>query len=162
MINWSQQPRDVANLFNPAFMGELARRTGTGYRGESGVGIPTVLVFLAAPLAFYPDARRTLNHRNYRSLHTWVVENPEVRISLARRVSALSPHVRLGLAFALAHRTLAIEDDGTILVLPRRRRSGPLPEIESRDFFSSAEKIGRLFARVQQPFNIFLTLGLEP
>ena len=159
MISWSDQPAIAANLFNPAFFGEMIRRLSDAYVSESGREMPFVFAFLAPPLALYPDSNRTLKARSYDYLHTWVTANPGIRITLARRCRELAPHVRLGMMFAIAHEAIEISQTGGIRPL-KRPKGYHKPAIDSSQYFVRCRTLGRWLARVDQVSNVFLMLGL--
>ena len=160
-MGWSDPP-EAANLFNPAFFGEVARRVSESYTEECESNMPIILAFLATPLVVYRDTRQTLNPRKYSYLHTWSIANPHVRIGLARRVDELKPYIRLGLAFAIRHRSIVIDEAGAIRVLPRTLSKKRLPKIDSSDYFKGAKTLGRWLARTDRLADIFVMLGMRP
>jgi len=57
MIPWEHRPIEVANLFNPAFCGEVIRRCGAGYSAKLQTGMPYALAFLVLPIVLHPATR---------------------------------------------------------------------------------------------------------
>lgn len=159
MIDWARTSPIVANLYNPAFLGELIRRVGEAYRKECARDLPLALSFLAIPLVIYPDSRGTLKARSYRYLHSWAIDNPQIRVHFARRCGELAPYIRLALAFAVAHRAIAIAPGGGLRPL-RRPRGASVPALETSDYFVACQTIGRWLARVEIESNIFIMLGV--
>ncbi len=159
MIDWRRTSPIVANMYNPAFLGELIRRVAEAYRKECARDLPLMLAFLALPLILYPDTRGTLRPRSYRYLHSWAVDNPQVRVHFTRRCRELAPYIRLALAFAITHRALAVEASGGIRPLRRPRGVAAL-RLESADYFSSCQTIGRWLARAELDSNSFIMLGV--
>lgn len=160
MIDWHREPMATRHQFNPAFIAELVRRTCGGYVEAAGP-MPFALAFLAVPLVVYPDSRSTLNGASDTQLHTWITKHPGVRVSLAPRVRALTPYIRLGIAFGLTHRALGLTDRGELTVLRRVKAKGaPTPAIDASDYMRGARTLGRWFGRVGEPSNVFLMLGL--
>lgn len=161
MIDWYEQPRDVANLYNPAFIGETVRRAAHAYKVQGKRGMPMHLAFILTPLVLYTDSRSTVKAASHSYLHSWITAHPELRISLARRIIEITPYTRLGVAFSIKHASLALAGDGTLVVKPRRRVKDQ-PDLDTLDYFVAARTLGRWFARVDQDFNIYLMLGIRP
>ncbi|SEI66255.1 hypothetical protein SAMN04488058_101275 [Deinococcus reticulitermitis] len=162
MINWNREPVATRHQFNPAFIAELVRHTCVGH-GKAAGAMPFALAFLAVPLVMYPDSRGTINGASDTQLHTWITKHPAARISLAPRVRALVPYVRLGVAFGLTQRALSLDERGQLIVVRRvKTRGAPTPAIEASDYMKGARTLGRWFGRVGEPSNVFLMLGLTP
>jgi hypothetical protein len=130
VIDWARTSPIIANMYNPAYLGELIRRVAEAYRKECACDLPLMLAFLALPLVLYPDSRATLRAR-----------------------------IRLAIAFAVAHRALMIEEGGGLRPR-RRPRGASVPRLESSDTFSSCQTIGRWLARAELESNIFIMLGV--
>lgn len=160
MINWYDQSRDVANLFNPAFLAELVRNTAQAYRSEKKQDMPVHLAFISTPLILYTDSRSAIKGRSFSYLHTWVAAHPHLRIRLARRINEIAPYVRLSIAFALKHSSFHLTDAGRLEI--KRRRAKDAPNFSQVNYFTAARTLGKWFARVDQEFNIYLMLGIKP
>jgi hypothetical protein len=163
VIDWESLPPDVASMFNPAFIGEIIRRTGQAYEEEAAKPMPFILAFLAVPLLIFSDTRNTLEARRHRQLHSWIQMHPEVRVQLALKARELAPYVRQAMAFAINYKSLQLTEQGEISVLPRIKKRGVrvLP-INSSDYMTKAGVLGKLFGRVDQDHNIFVMLGVRP
>lgn len=133
-----------------------------GYAEESGDGLPLVLAFVALPLLLYRDSRTSLTARRYRSFRTWLDETPEVRVALGERSRELQAFVRLGVAFALQHRAVRLDEGGTLYAQPRARarRGAQLPK--DAEHFKAAFVLGRLLRQGGQLHNVFIALGVRP
>lgn len=163
MISWHTQPYDVANVYNPAFIGELLRMCAAGYADDSGEGMPLVLAFVALPLLLYKDSRSSLMAKRYRYFRTWLDETPEVRVALAERARELRTFVQLGVAFALQHQAIRLDGEGELHAQPRAKptRKGIRPPKDA-EHFKAAYALGRLLRQGGQLHNVFIALGVRP
>lgn len=82
MTVWEERPIEVANLFNPAFCGEIVRLCVKSYVDETGRGFPYILSFLVLPTLMYNDTRATMAARKYTFLYNWLQEHPALSLKL--------------------------------------------------------------------------------
>lgn len=163
MIDWDQQPSDVANVYNPAFIGELLRLCAETYVQEHDQGFPLILAYVALPLLLFKDSRQSLVTKRYKTFRAWLDHHPEVRVTLGERARALHPFVRLAVVFAVQHRALTLNAEGLLEPLPRPRTAAPLVKrLKASEHSSPAQHLGRLLAQGGQLHNVFIALGVRP
>lgn len=162
---WRDRPRDEANLFNPAFLGQLVERAAYGHRERSPDGLPWVLTFLALPVVLHKPTRDALPANVNTSMAAWTRDNTLLVASLPERARSLRPHVTEALLFSLAHGVVR-HDEGTLLSGARARRKSTDPRRDpTEDFRACTTKagfFGRWCAVSGLPATVFALWGVRP
>jgi hypothetical protein len=96
------------------------------------------------------------------SLHTWLQENPELRVGLAERVQRFGSYSYEALAFLSTTDKIVVSDGRVKLV----RYSTP-PSLGGRDdevaeIFRKGSVVGRWFGEAGPPQNVYTMLGIRP
>lgn len=159
MTPWTERPRDVANLLNPAFCGAVLVQAAKGYDAAVDKPLPWPLAFLVLPVVLHRRTRDVLGSRA-RQFHVWLQQHPEVRIDFAERARKLVPVAREALTFVLQRRAL-LPTRGRLRVPPplgRVRR----PRGEPADCLRKAELLGRLYGRAGGVASIYMMWGVRP
>lgn len=160
MQTWDERSSEVANLLNPAFCGEILRRSIVGYQKYGSSRMPFVLTFLILPMILHESTRAKISLTKRPTLHIWVNENPQIRIGFAERTRSLNDFTRESLIFLMSHEELAIEQDGRIVAfkeLARNAKSGDINEI-----FQKSETFGKMLAKSGSVSTVFSLLGVRP
>lgn len=163
MTVWEERPVEVANLFNPAFCGEIIRLCTKAYVKEANQGFPYLLAFLVLPILMYDNTRATMEARRYTYLYNWVQDYPYLRVDFAIRVRELIPITQEALAFLLQLEALALDDEGCLVARRYRRRGvSSQEEAQIKDFYNKAELLGKWFARAGDVRTIYAIWGVQP
>ncbi len=162
MRSWESRPTEVANLFNPAFCGEIIRICVKSYTRESNKPFPYLLVFLILPILLYNDVRQTMKG-SYSYLNNWLQKNIEVRINFAQRTRALVPITQESIAFLLQLGLLNLNQDGDLEASKFRKHSTKSQnEFPISDFYEKSDLLGKWFARVGDIRSIYIMWGIQP
>ena len=165
MKSWEQRPIEVANLFNPAFCGEIIRICVKSYVKETDQAFPYLLTFLVLPIILYDNTRKSMapDGRRYSFLHHWLQDYPYLRIHFAERVRELIPITQESLTFLVQLQLLSLNENGTLETIEYRRR---IPESQRtdpiKDFYHKAEILGKWFARAGDLKTIYIMWGIQP
>lgn len=160
-----ERPQEEAYLFNPAFLGLVLWSTGTGYREQTGKGIPFELAFVALPLSLHKGTREALPHSIRTSLAAWLEGNTDLRVGFPERARGLAPFVREAILFGSAHGLLAVDERGQLLAPPMQH---PLKHYlseateEVRNCILRAEFVGRWFGVSGTGTTIMSLWGVTP
>ena len=153
---------EVAALFNPAFMGLVARRAVEGATIEGSNGLPLELVIVSSGIAVAQDLRQSLTMTTATHFTSWLVANPEVGVLSAQRIAAIAPLARAGILFALQHDLVVLE--GSNLVLgehgPTKKVSASSSEVANIQ--KAAIYLGRWLSRQGKPSYVLALLGVTP
>ncbi len=162
MKKWEHRPIEEANLFNPAFCGELLRRAIANYNATSQSEFPYPLSFLVLPIILHRQTREAISPNN-RQLHVWLQNNQSVRVGFAERTRSLVPITNEALVFLLQVNSAVVSEMANIRLLsPPRTINNSYGDEEVRDCFKKAGIVGRWFARAGSAGNIYTMWGVKP
>lgn len=161
-LAWEDRPTEVANLYNPAFGGELLYRAVGSYFRTGGTAMPFVLAFLVLPLALHSSTRERLPKRADAAFGSWVADHREILIDVPHRARTLRPITRESIIFMTQLQVLAI-DRGLI---PGQSRITLPRSLVSTDEVSAARRacsfVGRWFAEQSSTSFVLQSFGLRP
>ena len=154
-----------ANHFNPAYCGALIYEFVRAYKKAKGVAAPFALVFCALPIALHPATRDRLPRSIATRLFPWLQNNHDVRVGFAERARNLTPYVRQAFCYAVARRAIEFNDDGLVIVGPKRASFTPTAlaatTTEIRDTVRAIRKIARWFAAAGDTSTILAAWGIR-
>lgn len=161
-VNPSETRRtESAHLLNPAFCGELLRRSIRTHNAVSPRLIPFPLLFLVLPIALHGQTRESISATTKEQMHVWLQTHQSVRIGFAERARDLVPMTREAIAFLLQIGAIAVDDRAGVRLTRYVARNVPVsPEIT--DCYKKAEILGRWFARAGAPTAIYTMWGVKP
>jgi hypothetical protein len=163
MIPWEKRPVEISNLLNPAFCGEVLRHCIIKYQADSSRPFPYSLLFLVLPIALHRKTRESMPTSARKQMHSWLMENQEIRIGFAERAKNLIQITRETVAFLLQVGTLRMNKQGFLIVPTYRPRSISGQNIgEIHDCYKKAEIVGQWFSRVGSPATIYIMWGVKP
>lgn len=157
------RPIEERALFNAAFLALLVRRaTDEHERRSGGRPFPTMLAYLALPLALHGPTRRQLPSNVTAQMGEWIHAHPDAAAGLGDRARALRPLVSAGLRLGLAQGVLTA-DAGALRAnaLPRRPR-GMARSTEVDQCIDKAGFLGRWFSEQPDPVTTLALWGLRP
>ena len=165
MKTWAERPTELAYLFNPAFCGWALREAFEGYASVRPAGMPLPLAFLILPIVLHRETRERVPRAVTTTLHVWLQEHPEARVTFAERARELATFTREALIFLGSLGQLRVADDGAVLAhgklgrgkAPLLRESQELGEI-----LAAAKFAGRWFAHAGEPATVFQMWGVCP
>ena len=163
MIPWEERPVEIANLFNPAFCGEVLRRSINFYQQTNSLPFPYPLTFLVLPIILHRDTRERLSSRQRLTLHAWLQRNPVLKIGFAERASELIPITKEAIIFLLQVDAVRFDEQAGLISQPYKSVSiTGQDKGEIADCYRKAEIIGRLFARAGTVTTVYAMWGVRP
>jgi hypothetical protein len=163
MISWHRRPVEIANLLNPAFCGEIIRRSAQAYQEISSKAFPYPLAFLILPIVLHKRTRELIAMKRRKLLHVWLEDNPEVKIGFAERAAEFVPLTKEALIFMLQMNVMTIETNAMLKILPFKKVTVQgLENQEIADCYRQAEFVGRWFARGGTIETIYIMWGVRP
>jgi hypothetical protein len=156
-------PVEELALFNPAFLALMLRRAAEEHETRSqGRALPTVLCYLAAPLALHGPTRRALPGNVRAQMGEWIRSHPEASLGLGGRARALRPLVSDGLRLGLAHGLISADGPGLRARQLERRPRGMARTDEVQECIEKAGFLGRWFSEQPDPITTLALWGLRP
>lgn len=161
VTSWETRRTESAQLLNPAFCGELLRRSIRTHNAVSPRLIPFPLLFLTLPIVLHRQTRESISATTKEQMHVWLQNHQSMRIGFADRARDLVPITREAIAFLLQIGAIAVDDRAGIRLTRYVARNVPVsPEIT--DCYKKAEILGRWFARAGAPAAIYTMWGVKP
>ncbi len=111
--SWEQRPEITAHLLNPAFCGRVLYEAFKGYKSESKGNFPFALAFFILPIILHKSTREKIPSSR-KTLHAWVEENNQIKISFPQRAKSLNPFTREAIMFLISYNAVSIDDEETL------------------------------------------------
>jgi len=162
--NWEDRSVITANLLNPAFCGEVIRRTVTSFNeNEKGLAMPFVLTFLILPIVLHKRTRQKMPVKSTTYFHSWVEENEAVFIGFADRAKQMMPFTREAISFMMVQEALTVDQEGLVYAA-RYRKATPKGQNtdEINEIYKKAELLGKWLRLTGNPQTIFMFLKIRP
>lgn len=161
---WQERPREVANLFNPAFTALLLAKTLASYAGSEPPGMPIALSYLVLPIILHPDTREALPRTASTTMYGWIAENAHLKAVFPGRARKSIPFTQEAIRFGIMYGKLAVA--GPSLVIGARKfalnAAPPDATDEVKVCLQKAAFLGRWFATADSPPTILATWGIQP
>jgi hypothetical protein len=162
MKPWSQRPREVRNLFNPAFCGLVLSRGVEGFTEAAGRPMPFSLTLLILPLCLHKRTRDQLKEATRAYLTNILEEHPEIRIDLAQRARGLLPYTMEAFGYLMTCGVINVDDAGAIALKADKVRKTIGGSQDTKDCQTVARSLGKKLALLNDRVTIYTTLGIRP
>jgi len=169
MINmletWQNRSVITANLLNPAFCGEILRRSISSYNGnDENELMPFSLLSLVLPIVLHKATREKMPLRTSTYFHSWVDSNEHLFINFGSRVKQLLPYTKESIMFLLKHEAISLNEDGKVELSLSYRKKNPrgVNVDEIKQILKKAELIGKWLRLTGNPQTIFMFLKIQP
>lgn len=162
--NWEDRSIFTSNLLNPAFCGEVLRRTIVQYCKDSGKdGLPFSLAFFILPIILHRRTRNLLPKSKRTKLHEWLTLNEELKLIIVPRIRYLTPYTRESILFLAKHNVIDFDKKGKIVPIKKRAKkfhNQYTSEIE--EIFKASEKLGRWINTFPSEKITYTFFGIKP
>ena len=162
MKPWSHRPREVRNLFNPAFCGLVLARGVEGFTEATGRPMPFSLTLLILPLCLHKRTRDQLKEANRTYLSNILQEHPEIRVDFALRARGLLPYTMEAFGYLMACGVITVDDAGGIAQRVDTVRKSIRGSQDTKDCQTVARSLGRKLALLNDRVTIYTSLGIRP
>jgi hypothetical protein len=162
MKPWSQRPREVRNLFNPAFCGLVLARGVEGFTEEANRPMPFSISLLILPLCLHKRTRDQLKEGNRSYLSNILQDHPEIRVDLAQRARGLLPYTMEAFGYLMACGAIVVDESGAIGLTKESVRKSICGSQDTKDCQTVARSLGKKLALLNDRVTIYTTLGIRP
>ena len=162
MNPWHLRPREIRNLFNPAFCGLIIARGIEGYKKETGTSMPFSLTLLILPLCLHKLTREQIKKSSRSYFIKVLQENPEIMVGLANRVRCLFPYTMEAFAFLMDCGAIEVDASGRIDLIDKKIKKSVTGTPETTDCQTVAISLGRKLGLINDRTTIYTTLGIRP
>ena len=161
--SWNQRNPIVANLLNPAFCGEVIRRTASSYNEASNANFPFAYCFIVLPILLHTETRERMPRSTRSYLFSWVAENEDLFYDFSKRAHQMTPFAKESIMFLLQNGIIEIDQNGQIEVTERRiknLRGDDLEEVNA--IFSKSAMLGRWLALNSNVNSVYSFFRITP
>jgi NRPS condensation-like uncharacterized protein len=162
MIPWDQRPREIRNLFNPAFCGLVLARGMEGFGWNNNQPMPFTLTLLILPLSLHKQSREIISKCSKTYFVKMLQAHPEIRIGFVQRAHSLFPYTMEAFAYLMSCGTIDINELGCISLRQGTVRKSISGSQDTKDCQTVARLLGRKFAQLNDRITIYTTLGVRP
>lgn len=162
MKAWAKRPREIRNLFNPAFCGVVLLRGLMSYEEANTSGMPFSISLLVLPLSLHKTSREAIIRGNRSYLTKIVNETPEILIGFAERCKSLLPYTFEAFGLLMQQGAICVNADGSISATRGSLRKQLSGTAESQACQQAAQILGRKFATIGDRVTIYTTFGVRP
>lgn len=163
MKDWNQRNPIIANLLNPAFCGEVLRRTAKSYNQATNTSFPFEYCFIVLPIILHKDTRERMPRTTRSYLFAWVEENEDLFYNFSKRAKQMVPFTKESIMFLLQNGLIEINEKGQIVVLERRIKrfkGDDLDEVES--ILKKSEMLGKWLSSNSNVNSVYSFFRITP
>lgn len=162
MKAWAKRPREIRNLFNPAFCGVVLLRSLASFETAQQIGMPFSLSLLVLPLSLHKASREAIIRGNRSYLTKIVDESPEILVGLPERTRSLLPYTFEAYGLLMQMGAISVSADGRISTTRGCIRKLLTGTDESQACQQAAQILGKKFAAIGDRVTIYATFGVRP
>ncbi|MEW6670102.1 MAG: three component ABC system middle component [Thermodesulfobacteriota bacterium] len=159
---WNRRPREIRNLFNPAFCGIVLARGLEGFSETANRPMPFSLMLLVLPLCLYKRTRDQIKVAPKTYFIKILQEHPEIRVDLARRARDLFPYTMEAFAYLMSCGVIVVDESGCIALKENTVRKSISGSQDTKDCQIVARLLGRKLALINDRITIYTMLGVRP
>jgi len=111
---WHERNTIVANLFNPAFCGEILRVAADSYNSNCSTKFPYAYSFIILPILLHKPTRDKMPRSTKTYFFVWVEQNDGLFFDFAKRTKSMVKYTKEALLFLLAYKRIELNGNGEI------------------------------------------------
>ncbi|WP_337043675.1 three component ABC system middle component [Emticicia sp. 17c] len=160
---WEERNPIVANLFNPAFCGEVLRVAISNYNKNSSTNFPFAFSFIILPILLHEETRNKMPKTTKTYLFVWVEENDNLFFDFAIRARSMVKYTKEAISFLLMYEKININEDGEIIA--NDKRNTPIVSedyAEYNNILKKAEMLGKWLAVTKNVKSIYSFFRILP
>jgi len=162
MKPWNQRPREIRNLFNPAFCGLVLVRGIEGFSETANQPMPFSLTLLILPLCLHKRTREQIKEATHTYFTKILQERPEIRVDFAQRARELFPYTMEAFAYLMSCGAIVVDESGCIALRDKTVRKSIAGSEDTKDCQTVARSLGRKLALINDRVTIYTMLGVRP
>ena len=162
MKPWNQRPREIRNLFNPAFCGLVLACGIEGFIETVNRPMPYSLTLLILPLCLHKRTREQIKEARRAYFTKILQEHPEIQVDFAKRARSLLPYTMEAFAYIMSCGAIDVDGSGCIMLRENAARKIYAGSQDTKDCQAVARSLGRKLALINDRATIYTTLGIRP
>lgn len=161
--NWTERNTIVANLFNPAFCGEIIRITAKEYNKHTNKQFPYAFTFLVLPIVLHKATRERMPRTVRSYFFVWVEKNDDLFFDFAHRTKGMVNYTKEALLFLLTHNKIEITKNAEIIASNDRVKKINKEEYqEYNEILKKAGMLGKWLSSTSDVKSIYSFLRITP
>jgi hypothetical protein len=162
-ISWTERNTIVANLFNPAFCGEIIRVTANEYNKHTSTKFPYAFAFLVLPIVLHKATRDRMPRSVRTYFFVWVAQNDDLFFDFAKRTRSMVKYTKEALSFLLIHNKIQLNENAEIIATEERAKKINKEDYqEYNDILKRAEMLGKWLSSTSDVKSIYSFLRITP
>jgi len=162
-ISWTERNTIVANLFNPAFCGEIIRATAKEYNKHTKTKFPYAFAFIVLPIVLHKPTRERMPRSVRTYFFVWVEKNDDLFFDFSKRTRSMVKYTKEALSFLLAHNKIEFNEDAEIIASDERVKKINKEEYqEYNEILKRAEMLGKWLSSTSDVKSIYSFLRITP
>jgi len=160
---WIERNTIVANLFNPAFCGEILRISISNYNKHTNKNFPFALSFLILPILLHKGTRDRMPRTVRSYFFVWVEENDDLFYNFPKRTKGMVKYTKEAISFLLANKKIEITELGDIIADPQRAKQINNEDYEEyNEIIRKAEMLGKWLTATTNVNSIYSFFRITP
>ena len=161
--SWTERNTIVANLFNPAFCGEIIRVTVKEYNKHTNTQFPYAFTFLILPIVLHKVTRDRMPRSVRTYFFVWVEKNDDLFFDFAKRTRGMVKYTKEALLFLLTHNKIEITENAEIIATDERiKKINKEDYQEYNEILKKAEMLGKWLSSTSDVKSIYSFLRITP
>lgn len=162
-IAWSDRNTIVANLFNPAFCGEVIRVVAKEYNKNANSKFPFAFTFLVLPILLHKETRERMPRSVRTYFFVWVEENDDLFFDFAKRTSNMVKFTKEAITFLMAYQKISLTEQGEIITNPINSKVPTSPDyLEYNEIIKKAGMLGKWLSSTTDAKSIYSFFRITP
>ncbi|WGT39135.1 DUF6521 family protein [Lysinibacillus sp. 1 U-2021] len=160
---WSSRPVEVANYYNPAYLGRIIYSIIKSFQSTKPQGVPYDLLFILMPLILVKPYRESLPTNTRTHFQNWIQNNEELKIDYALVIKDIMPYIKEALIFLLQRDLIILNNNGYLILGNKKLTS--ISKQDSKEIKTNINKaifVGKWFAKNSDKELIYILLGVKP
>lgn len=162
-ISWTERNTLVANLFNPAFCGEIIRVCAKEYNKHTNSKFPYAYAFIILPIVLHKATRERMPRSVRTYFFVWVEKNDDLFFDFSKRTRSMVKYTKEALSFLLAHNKIEFNDNAEIIASDERVKKINKDDYqEYNEILKKAEMLGKWLSSTSDVKSIYSFLRITP
>lgn len=160
---WTERNKMVANLFNPAFCGEIIRATAKEYNKHTNTKFPYAFAFLVLPIVLHKATRERMPRTVRTYFFVWVEQNDDLFFDFPKRTRSMVKYTKEALSFLLVHSKIEFNENAEILAREEKvKKINKEDYQEYNEILKKAEMLGKWLSSTSDVKSIYSFLRITP
>jgi len=160
---WSERNTIVANLFNPAFCGEILRAVAREYNKHTNTKFPFAFTFLVLPILLHKETRERMPKTVRTYFFVWVEENDDLFFDFAKRTKSMVKFTKEAISFLLLYKKIELTQLGEINTSQEKVKQISNDDYqEYNEILKKAEMLGKWLSHTSDVKSIYSFFRITP